>query len=241
MATPKDYYAGLHAQHYSWMFGAPFDEKVAEQIALLRAMGITAPGVSVDLGSGSGFQTVALANLGAERVYAIDTSAALLTELREQAGDLPITTCERDLLDFDAVLNGPADAIVCMGDTLTHLASRGEVAELFLRVAECLSEAGHFVISRRDLSAPPQGLDRFIPLRATDEKQMLCFLEDQGDTVMVHDLVHLRQPDGWTLHKSAYLKLKLPPEWVRDQIGVAGLNIVGTQIVRGMIVMAASR
>jgi hypothetical protein len=132
------------------------------------------------------------------------------------------------------------DTIVCMGDTLTHLADKADVAVLFAKVANALRDGGRLVLSWRDLSHPPDGLDRFIPLRGTDDRTMVCFLEDRGETVLVHDLVHVRRgKDDWQLHKSAYPKLKLSPDWVRAALADAGLTPVTETTVRGMTVLAA--
>jgi len=239
VATAQDHYERVLAQHYAWMFGVPFAQKVAEQMALLREAGVTEPKVAVDLGCGPGFQSVALANLGTRRVHAVDTSAALLRELEGHARDLPITTHEADLMTFDRVVGERVDTIVCMGDTLTHLCSTNDVARLFSRIAATLSASGRLVVSWRDLSAPPDGLARFIPLRSSDERIMTCFLEDRGETVLVHDLVHVRAEDGWQLQKSAYSKLKLSPEWVTSALEDAGLQPARRQTVQGMVVLAA--
>jgi predicted TPR repeat methyltransferase len=241
VTTPQDHYERVLAQHYTWMFGVPFEEKVAEQAALLREVGVTEPGVAVDLGCGSGFQSVALADLGARRVHAVDASTALLRELEGHAGCRPIKIHEADLMAFDRIVGEPVDTIVCMGDTLTHLNSKEDVAALFGKVAAALPEGGRLVLSWRDLSAPPEGLDRFIPLRGTDERVMTCFLEDRGETVLIHDLVHVRGEAGWRLQKSAYPKLKLSPAWVRSALAAAGLEPVHEQTVRGMTVLAATR
>lgn len=241
MTTYKEHYDHLLARHYTWMFGMPFEDKVAEQRALLRDIGIDDPGVAVDLGCGSGFQSVALADLGASHVYAVDTSSQLLAELADNAERKPITTHESDLLSFADLLDEQPDTVVCMGDTLTHLRSTSDVAALFETIANKLAKGGQVVLSWRDLSSMPEGLDRFIPLRSTDERIMVCFLEDRGDTALVHDLIHVRDGDGWQLHKSAYRKLKLPPAWIRDQLMSVGLRPHFEQTVRGMTVLAATR
>lgn len=241
MTASRDHYERLLAHHYSWMFGVPFEEKVREQAELLKLFGVGDPGHAVDLGCGSGFQAVALADLGAVTVHAIDISAALLAELRDHAGGRPIVTHEIDLLQFEEVLDTPADTIICMGDTLTHLSNQNDVLRLFGAAANRLKRGGRLVLSWRDLSSPPQGLDRFIPLRATDDKVMVCFLEDQGQTVRVHDFIHVREADGWRFHKSAYSKLKLPLAWITEQLASVGLIVDMQRTLRGMHIVAAVR
>lgn len=240
MATPQEHYERVLAQHYTWMFGVPFAQMVEGQKALLREAGVNKPGMALDLGCGSGFQAVALADLGAVHVHAVDTSAALLRELGGYACGRPVTTHEMDLMAFDLVVGAGADTIVCMGDTLTHLASKSDITVLFSKFANCLRKGGRLVLSWRDLCQPPVGLDRFIPIRSTDDRTMVCFLEDQGKTVLVHDLVQIRDKDGWQLQKSAYTKLKLSPRWIRSALGQAGLDPDYEQTTRGMTVLAAT-
>jgi len=54
----------LLAEHYSWMFGKPFWECVSEHEDMLRKAGLDAVGHRLDLGCGSGFQSLALARMG---------------------------------------------------------------------------------------------------------------------------------------------------------------------------------
>ena len=83
-----EHYDELTAKHYSWMSG-PLAEKVCTEKARLEALGIGSSGsgkLAVDLGSGPGYQAFALADLGFDRVLAVDTSEDLLGELITNAG-----------------------------------------------------------------------------------------------------------------------------------------------------------
>lgn len=239
MASPQAHYEHLLAYHYTWMFGVPFMEKVEEQASLLQELVANPNGLAVDLGCGSGFQALALADMGAKRVHAIDTSSLLLSELRKRAEGVPICAHEMDLMSFEDVLEHSPDTVVCMGDTLTHLACLQDVTSLLHKIGSSLQSGGRLVLSWRDLSSPPEGLNRFIPLRATDDKLMTCFLEDHDDTVMVHDLVYTREKEAWRLNKSAYPKLKISSAWVVDQLAPAGLVLVDERSVKGMSVITA--
>jgi len=63
---------------------------------------------------------------------------------------------------------------------------------------------GKFILGFRDLSVEQHGLDLFIPIRGDNERIMTCFLEYEPETVIVHDLIYVRQGDGWDLCKSSY-------------------------------------
>jgi len=85
--TVENHYATLLADHYDWMFGVSFETKVMEQTVLLKEIlgPITGHPVALDLGCGSGFQSVALADLGYS-VVAVDMCDKLLTAFNAEAG-----------------------------------------------------------------------------------------------------------------------------------------------------------
>jgi hypothetical protein len=86
----------------------------------------------------------------------------LLRVLTTHAAGLPIRAVEADLLDFRRHALEPASLIVCLGDTLTHLGSTGDVERLARDVAASLRPCGRFVATFRDYSRPSQGDARFM-------------------------------------------------------------------------------
>jgi SAM-dependent methyltransferase len=244
MSTANEHYERLLAKHYTWMFGASFEDKVEEQrLVLSRLLEPLQEGLAVDLGCGPGFQTVALVQLGFSPVIAIDTSAELLEELRSHVKDLPVQIEEADLRNVPAmVAAGQASVIVCMGDTLTHLPSTAEVSGLFRAVFDGLRSGGMFIITYRDLTRELHGTERFIPVRSDDNKIMTCFLEfENAERVVVHDLVHVRQGANWFLHKSSYRKLRLGIDWVCEELRGAGFTVVSTDSSGRLIAIAAAK
>jgi SAM-dependent methyltransferase len=246
MSTVNEHYECLLSQHYTWMFGTSFEERVKDQKSFLWRTLESLPdpiqrGLAVDLGSGPGFQTIALAELGFSPVIAIDTSAELLDELRSHAGSLPVRTEKADLRDLPAIVQpGQATVIVCMGDTLTHLPEKSDVSALFGSVFDRLRKGGVFVITYRDLTRELFGTDRFIPVRSDENKIMTCFLEfENAESVVVHDLVHMRQDSGWSLNKSSYRKLRLGIEWVRAELSNAGFDLLSEDLSGRLIGLAA--
>ncbi|MGA7324622.1 MAG: class I SAM-dependent methyltransferase [Rhodomicrobium sp.] len=238
------HYDSLLAEHYTWMFGVPFAEKAAEQQTILERLGVGASArrLAIDLGCGSGFQSIALADLGFERVLAIDTSATLLAELRRHAEERPIEAVEADLSDLSLLVSpGGADAIVCMGDTLTHLDSTADVICLFRNAHQALVPGGLFILSFRNLSTALTGLDRFIPIRADDDRVMTCFLEYEPETVVVHDLIHVRDGMGWSLRKSSYRKLRLAPTQAEAELKKAGFEVQHSETSGGLWIVAAAK
>ena len=206
-----------------------------------QTLGLGGGAGAVDLGRGNGLQSIASAELG-YAVLALDTSASLLAELRERAGALPIRCVQDDLCVFPAYLDGPAQVIVCMGDTLTHLPTRASVDQLLTDVAEHLAPAGVLVLSFRDyVSSELAGTTRFIPVRSDDHRILTCFLEYGPDTVEVHDLVHERDAHAWRMAVSRYRNLRLSPHAIAMRLDAVGLTVRFFTTERGLATLVASR
>lgn len=228
------HYDTLLAQHFSWMLGGDIPAAAARQADLLRDLGVSPAaggGTAVDLGCGPGTQALALAGLGFAPVLAVDTSAALLDELTGLAAAAgadvrPVAADLRTALP-DCAAPGTVHAVVCMGDTLTHLPAHGDVTTLLAATATALADGGHLVITYRDLTEPLHGTDRILPVRSGEDRIMTCFLEyADEERVTVHDLVHSRADDGtWQLRTSSYPKLRIASGWLERQCGEAGLTV----------------
>ena len=238
MTTVREHYDTLLAHHYSRMFG-DFEAKVAEQRALLERLGVTAPtpgALAVDLGCGSGFQSVALARLG-YRVLAIDFSRRLLDELTDRTRGLPVEAIAGDIRDVARLASSSIEVAVCMGDTLAHLEREADLDRVFQGVATRLVPGGRLVLAFRDLSSELRDLDRAIAVGAWDDLVMTCFLEYEASTVKVHDLIWVRQPDGWRLRKGMYRKLRLAPARVTARLIAAGFAVERQEAPAGMVAL----
>ena len=241
MSDAAKHYETLLARHYSWMVGAAFDAKVVEQKALLQELGVRGEGLAIDLGSGPGYQAVALAVLGFTPVRAVDGSAALLDELAANAKDLPIERVHGDIRDLKTfVAPESASAIVCMGDTLTHLDSLNDVSRLLADAHQALKPGGVLALTFRDLSIAREGLDRFLPIRADADRIMTCVLEFETDHVVINDLIYVRDGEAWTLNKSSFRKIRLGVADVLADLRLLGFDVrVNKPLANGMQAIAA--
>ena len=227
MGSVEEHYENLLAQRYTWTRG-DFGSRVREYRGFFERAGISpwSGGRALDLGAGSGFQSFALAELGFE-VVAVDTSEALLEELRSRAGERRILPVLGDVRDLGAYARqGPFEVAVCMGDTLPHLRSYEEVEALFGDVRGILEGGGNLVLEFRDHASELRGADRAIPVRMEDDRIMATFLEYEAERVNVHDMVFERGAGGWEMRKSAYPKLRLGPEAVLGLLGRSGFRVV---------------
>lgn len=232
----KEHYTALLSDHYTWTFGGSKDKQMSNLRLLSEFLAATdEPKIAVDLGCGSGFQSIPLLQLGYS-TYGIDACKELLDELLDgvsgdQRGRMHIAVGDMlgasKLLQVCSGFQGNADVVVCMGDTLTHLASLCEVKQLLVEIHSMLNVGGKTVLQFRDLREPLKDTDRFIPVRSDERTVFTCFLEWEGDrqgdvsadgsgcTIKVHDLVHVKKGIGaWELCKSWYSKLGLSCDFV---------------------------
>jgi hypothetical protein len=235
------HYAQLLAPVYEWAAGG-FDAAAARGDAELQTLladrtdGLAA----VDLGAGFGMHAVPLARRGC-RVVAIDSSPLLLATLRERAGDLPLRIVEDDLMNFPAHLAARPDLILCMGDTLTHLASVGEVERLAGLAAAALGPGGRFVASFRDYTPTRTGADRFVLVNSDRQRILTCFLEYLPEHVLVQDVLHERFGHGWSMRVGAYRKIRLAPDHAASLFAAAGFSVRLEPGSSGMVRMVATR
>jgi len=241
MSTVTEHYATHLAPIYVWMAGgaeAALQAGAAEVEALHLP---AAPGsVVIDLGAGFGMHAIPLARRGA-RVTAIDSSGELLHTLTELGGDLPITAVNDDLLAFPRYFSESPSAILCMGDTLTHLPDIGSVEDLIEKAAAALPRDALFVTTLRDYSAPLVADQRFIPVRNDDTRILTCFLEYEPDAVVVHDILHERMTNGWQTRISHYRKLRLSPAQLMASLQSRGFDVRREAGMRGMVRLVARK
>jgi len=238
VATAQQHYDELLAPIYVWMAGGLPAALAAgaEDVAAL----VPGRGLAVDLGAGFGMHAIPLAR-GGYHVVAIDTSTQLLDVLGAESAGLSMRVIEDDLLDFRRHIIEPASLIVCLGDTLTHLAERNQVERLCDDIAASLARGGRTLLTFRDYTRPAEGTRRFIPVRSDADRIHTCFLEQQGDRILVHDIVHERDGAQWHMKVSSYPKLKLAPDAVAAMLRNAGLEVAVGAGPRGMTAITAVR
>ena len=241
MASVEEHYDYLLAPYYSWISGGS-DLKIEENRNFFRDHGIrpVSSAVAVDLGAGSGFQSIPLAESGFN-VIALDTNRQLLTELKERAKDLPIVTVRDDMLNFVEHITAEIEIIVCMGDSLTHLQSRADVQQLLENTYPAFTQDGILILSFRDMTNELSELDRFIPVRSDSNHIFTCFLEYETQQVKVHDIVYEKIKDQWKMKKSAFRKLRISPQWINEILVKLGYKVATFEIQMGMVTIVARK
>ncbi len=235
-----EHYDTLLAPIYDWMLGG-WESCAQRHRTLFADLGVTPAGagaVAVDVGAGTGHQSVPLAE-GGYRVIAVEPSPAMRTRLRERVGALRIEISADPLSAH--VLVEP-ELICCMGDTLAHFGSPDAVEEFVAIAGRALRPGGHLVVSYRDSTSLPIGDDRFIAVRSDRDRVLTCFLEvADADRIRVHDILHTRTGDQFEQRVSSYLKLRLRPSTVDGFIKQNGLEIATSGQIEGFVTTVATK
>ncbi len=249
MASVQAHYESHLAPLYTWICGGAAGPR-ARFTELLNAYGLRPlrrDATAIDLGAGSGFQTLPLAAAG-YTVTAIDLSATLLAELNRDATTAGLSArvhpLDGDLCDLARHASTLApELIVCAGDTLTHLTSLDQVDHLLRDAATALVAGGHLILTFRDYTTARTGADRFISVRSEADRIFTCFLDYGPTHVTVHDILHTRDATapGWKMSMSTYEKLRLAPALVRDLLLASGLTLVRDDLTAGLATFIAKR
>jgi SAM-dependent methyltransferase len=98
---------------------------------------------ALDAGCGTGFHSLLLAQLGV-RVTAVDVSEEMLGRLERHGRemDLEIIRVCSDFRGIGKAVQGPLDAVFCMGNTLPHLLGESEIRSALRSFTSILAPGG---------------------------------------------------------------------------------------------------
>ena len=229
----KNHYENHLSNYYSWIYGG-HEENIKKNKQFFESNNISPfdSKVAIDLGAGSGFQSIPLSQLGF-KVTAVDFSKKLLNEIDNKQFNIEII--EDDILNFENYSNRNPELIICMGDTLTHLADIDSVAKLVDNSYKELITGGKIILTFRDLTFELKGSERFIPVRNEENRIFTCFLEYSEEHIDVYDIVNERINDEWTQKISSYKKIKISAEQIKDILNKSGFKIDFFNKEKGMI------
>ncbi|WP_298708567.1 methyltransferase domain-containing protein [uncultured Chitinophaga sp.] len=236
----QSHYENHLAAFYAWMSGN-FETKQQEQQDWFASRGVLPRGnkTAIDLGAGHGLQSVSLAKLGFT-VFAVDFNQHLLSELNARAKNLPIRTVLANLKDVPQYAT-EAELITCMGDTLTHLESVETVKTLIGQWFALLPAGGRLALSFRDLTEELFGEQRFIPIKADDNRIHTCFLEYAPGSVRVYDQLLEKSNGEWIQKVSSYRKLRMGADFVKEMLTGAGFRVMQHDVIARMQYLLAEK
>ncbi len=234
-----DHYENHLAGFYTWIYGG-LENKIKDNAAFFSENNIRShlTGTAIDLGAGSGFQSIPLAQAGF-KVFSVDFSGKLLDELKNKKNNSDITIIRSDIMNFFSYENLNPELIVCMGDTLTHLRSLTDVELMLNNCYKQLEKGGSLILTFRDLTHELSGISRFIPVMNDENIIFTCFLEYFNDHVVVHDIVNERDSGRWLQKISSYRKIKIPQEKIKKYLIELNFKLNVFEVDKGIVTVIA--
>lgn len=222
----KEHYDNHLASFYAWMAGDFDTAKLAfENWLKQKQISPKSTRAAIDLGSGHGIQTAALATLGFQ-VSAIDFSKHLLDELCTNCTNHRIAIHIDDIRNVANYKHLKPELIICWGDTLTHLETKQDAEQLLKASFEVLEGGGLLLLSFRNYSEALAGNERFIPVKSDESRILTCVLEYEDEYVTVTDLLHQKQEGKWQQYVSSYKKLRLDVQNILHLLTSMGMQII---------------
>lgn len=239
--TVKEHYDNHLGNFYSWMVG-DFEQRKRDFLGYCKKYEIKPSDskMAIDLGSGNGIQSIALAELGFT-VKAIDFNDQLLSELVSRKNGLPIEICNEDIRTVLRHKDDQPELIVCSGDTIVHLESRQEIEQLIKDCFRVLSPKGKLILSFRDYEFELKDTFRFIPVKSDSNRILTCFLEYFPEKVRVTDLFYEKEDDKWQQKVSSYEKVRISPDWFLNLLQESGFTIEANETINRMISIIAEK
>ncbi len=173
----------------------------------------------LDLACGTGHHSLMFRKWGCD-VIAYDASQALLDVARATVPDDDdgIQFVNGTFAELHEKVDGPLDAILCLGNSIPHLQNRDELGQLFRDVFALLKPGGVFVFQNRNYDRLLKTQERFLlptTHRSSGHEQLYFRFNDfEGDKVRFN-IVHFRQVnEGWV--HDVY-STELSP-WIHDDL-----------------------
>ena len=148
---------------------------------------------AIDAGSGTGFHSILLAQLGV-RVTAVDLSGQMLARLRDHAITLalPIDTLEIPFSELAASIRTPVDGLFSMGNTLAHLLTPGALATALENFARVIRPGGILFLQLLNYARILSARTRVQNVREEGGTTFIRYYDFAGETIRFNVMRVLR-------------------------------------------------
>jgi 2-polyprenyl-3-methyl-5-hydroxy-6-metoxy-1,4-benzoquinol methylase len=172
----------------------------------------------LDVACGNGTHAIMLAEMGA-RVTAADISEAMLDHARRRAGDagLAVRWVHAPMQEIARHVEGPFDAILCLGNSLPHLLDPHQLTRALAGFAKLLAPRGVVVLGLLNYARVLARQERIVGVTRQGDTQYVRFYDFLADFVRFN-VLKLTWSAGGCTHDLADTLLR---PYTRDEIAAA--------------------
>jgi len=205
-ADATDFYDSL-AGDYDAMTG--FEKRFIHEkpffSLLVREYGIT---TALDAGAGTGFHSLLMGQLGLD-MTAADVSKKMIARVKSHANDLHLTidVVESNFEDLPRKQHKKFDAVLCMGNSLPHLLTRGELVSSLKSFSAVLRPGGFLFLQLLNYARILASKDR---IQSVKESGGVTFVRSYEfhEKFVVFNILRLSTKNGQPVHQLDSVKLR---------------------------------
>jgi SAM-dependent methyltransferase len=163
---------------------------------------------AVDAGSGSGFHSLLLASLGVQ-VTAVDISPEMIRLLKRHAKEmgLVVRAVESSFLSLPSVVHDKIDALFCMGNSLAHVLSRGELSDTLGSFAQVLKPGGVLFMQNLNYDRILARHESIQSVKESNGVTYVRYYEYKADTIQFH-ILRLKKENADIRHELNTVELR---------------------------------
>jgi len=181
----------------------------------------------LDVACGNGLHAMILARAGVS-VTGADISGPMLDQARRRAAEagLSVQWVHAPMQEIAGHVEGPFDAILCLGNSLPHLLADGLLAQTLAGLARLLAPGGAVVLQLLNYARILAGRERIVGVTRRDNVEYVRFYDFPGDLVRFN-VLKLTWTAGRCEHDLADTLLRpYTPQEITEACRAAGLGRV---------------
>jgi 2-polyprenyl-3-methyl-5-hydroxy-6-metoxy-1,4-benzoquinol methylase len=195
----EEFYAHLAADYdamtgfeHRFVTERPFFRLLVERFDIRTAM---------DAGSGSGFHSLLLAQLGVA-VTAVDASQAMLDQLSRHAEHLGVhvTPVRSTFQELDRTVDTRHDAVFCLGNSLSHLLTPADLDKSLRSFAAVLRPGGKLILQLLNYERILETRERVQSVKQTADTTFVRFYDYEGELIRFNVLKLEKKASGTLTH-----------------------------------------
>ena len=203
--NPEQFYDSLANEYDEFTgFAERFDKERSIFQRLVQKYDVK---IVLDAGSGTGFHSLLLAQLGLH-VTATDISEQMLRQAKRNAEHMSvqIDTIQTSFQVMNESVHNKFDAVFCLGNTLPHVLTEEELIQSFKSFRETLNSGGRVFLQLLNYDRILNFRERILNVKEVNDKIFVRFYDYEGESI-VFNILTIQKSGGKMEHSLHSVRL----------------------------------